>query len=154
MGFWLVAGRRSMGTFSRILINLAQPDTASPVGLLSDWRSSVVISAATAFLAGPAWVLAQGAADDSTSNVLYTWGPFLLVGVALYFLAIRPQKKRTEALRSFQSELAVGDEVRTAGGIIGVVSSLSDREAIVEVGGVKLKFARGAIAARAESDPE
>ena len=114
----------------------------------------MVTSAATAIFAGPVWVLAQDAADDTTVNPIVAWLPFILVGVALYFLAIRPQKKRAQQLRSFQSELAVGDEVRTAGGIIGVVSSLSEREAIVEVGGVKLKFARGAIAARAESDAE
>ncbi|MCP3974359.1 MAG: preprotein translocase subunit YajC [bacterium] len=113
----------------------------------------MVISAATAIFAGPAWVLAQDAAEDSV-NPLLAWLPFILVGLALYFLAIRPQKRRAQQLRDFQSELAVGDEVRTAGGIIGIVSSLSDREAIVEVGGVKLKFARGAIAARAESDTE
>lgn len=99
-------------------------------------------------------MLATDAADDTTVNPIIAWLPFILVGVALYFLAIRPQKKRSQQLKEFQSELTVGDEVRTAGGIIGVVSSLSDREAIVDVGGVKLKFARGAIAARAESDAE
>lgn len=113
----------------------------------------MVISTATAMLAGPAWVLAQEDVGESVNPIL-AWLPFILVGLALYFLAIRPQKRRAQTLRDFQSELAVGDEVRTAGGIIGVVSSLSDREAIVEVGGVKLKFARGAIAARAESDTE
>jgi preprotein translocase YajC subunit len=143
-----------MGTFSGILINLAGPDTALPVGLLSDWRKSVVLSPASLILAAPIWVLAQDSGDPANVNPLVAWLPFILVGVALYFLAIRPQKKRAQELRSFQSNLEVGDEVRTAGGIIGVISSLSEKEAIVEVGGVKLKFARGAIAARAESDAE
>ena len=114
----------------------------------------MVITAATTVFAGPVWVLAQDAAEDTSVNPIIAWLPFILVGLALYFLAIRPQKKRAQKLRSFQSELAVGDEVRTAGGIIGVVSSLSEREAIIEVGGVKLKLTRGAIAARAESGEE
>ncbi len=103
--------------------------------------------------AAPAWLLAQ-AGDDTTVNPLVGWLPFILVGVALYLLAIRPQRKRAEALRRFQSGLSVGDEVRTAGGIIGVISSLSENEAMVDVGGVTLKFARGAIAAPAGGDQE
>ena len=87
-------------------------------------------------------------------NPLVAWLPFILVGAALYFLAIRPQKKRQQAVRDFQSTLSVGDEVRTAGGIIGVVASISEQEVMVDVGGVTLKFARGAIAARAGGEPE
>lgn len=103
----------------------------------------------------PSMVLAQAAGDDtSTTNPLVSLLPFILIGAVFYFLAIRPQRKRSETLRHFQKNLAVGDEVRTAGGIIGVVSSLSEREAMVDVGGVKLKFARGAIAASAGDDSE
>jgi preprotein translocase subunit YajC len=102
----------------------------------------------------PGTLLAQAAGEGSDTNVIYSLLPFILIGAVFYFLAIRPQKKRSEALRQFQKNLNVGDEVRTAGGIIGVVSSLSDREAMVDVGGVKLKFARGAIAARAGDESE
>ena len=108
--------------------------------------------AATA-VATSSLLIAQ-AGDESTGSPLLAWLPFILVGAALYFLAIRPQKKRAEALRGFQKSLTVGDEVRTAGGIIGVISSMSDDEVMVDVGGVMLRFARGAIAAHAGGDPE
>ncbi len=99
-------------------------------------------------------VLAQAASEESGANPLVSLLPFILIGAVFYFLAIRPQKRRSESLRQFQGELAVGDEVRTAGGIIGVVSSLSESEAMIDVGGVKLKLARGAIAARVGDDTE
>lgn len=97
----------------------------------------------------PNVILAQAAGEESSANPLVSLLPFILIGAVFYFLAIRPQKKRSESARQFQKSLTVGDEVRTAGGIIGVISSLSESEAMVDVGGVKLKFARGAIAAHA-----
>ena len=100
----------------------------------------------------PSPVLAQ-ASDDSVNPIL-SWLPFILIGAALYFLAIRPQKKRARTLRQFQDSLSVGDEVRTAGGIIGVVSSISEREVMVDVGGITLKLTRGAIAAYVGGETE
>lgn len=97
------------------------------------------------------WLLAASE-EDPTVNPLLGWLPFILIGLALYFLAIRPQRKRAETVRTFQQGLEIGDEVRTAGGIIGVVTSISDREVMVDVGGVTLKFVRGAIAGPAGSD--
>lgn len=111
------------------------------------------LSVIAAHLVASPWLLAQ-ASDDTSVNPLVAWLPFILVGAALYFLAIRPQKKRQQAVRDFQANLTVGDEVRTAGGIIGVVASISDQEVMVDVGGMTLKFARGAIAARAGGEPE
>jgi len=113
----------------------------------------VNLSVIAANLVASPWLLAQ-ASDDTNVNPLVAWLPFILVGAALYFLAIRPQKKRQQAVRDFQSHLNVGDEVRTAGGIIGVVASISEQEVMVDVGGMTLKFARGAIAARAGGEPE
>ncbi len=111
------------------------------------------LSVIAADLAASPWLLAQ-AREDTGVNPLVAWLPFILVGAAVYFLAIRPQKKRQQGVRDFQSSLSVGDEVRTAGGIIGVVSSISEQEVMVDVGGITLKFARGAIAGRAGGAPE
>lgn len=101
----------------------------------------------------PLVVLAQAAEDETTASPLVTFLPFILIGAVFYFLAIRPQRKRAESHRVFQANLEVGDEVRTAGGMIGVISSLSETEAMVDVGGVTLKFARGAIASRVGDEP-
>ena len=114
----------------------------------------MILNTVGVFALAPGMVLAQAASEETSTNPLVSLLPFILIGAVFYFLAIRPQKKRSESARQFQQSLAVGDEVRTAGGIIGVISSLSEREATVDVGGVKLKFARGAIAASAGDDSE
>lgn len=102
-------------------------------------------------IANTAWLLAQ--ADGETDvNPLLGWLPFILIAAAFYFFAIRPQRRRAEGVRSFQSALEIGDEVRTAGGIIGVVSGISEHEVMLDVGGVTLKFVRGAIQGHAGSE--
>jgi len=114
----------------------------------------VFLNTVGAVALAPNVLLAQAASEDTAANPLVSLLPFILIGAVFYLLAIRPQKKRAQALRQFQQNLSVGDEVRTAGGIIGVISSLGERDAMIDVGGVKLKFARGAIAAPAGDDSE
>lgn len=102
-------------------------------------------------IADAVWLLAQADSDPEV-NPLLGWLPFILIAAAFYYFAIRPQRKRNEAVRTFQGGLEIGDEVRTAGGIVGVVSSISDKEVMLDVGGVTIKFVRGAIAGPAGSE--
>ena len=70
--------------------------------------------------------------------------PLLMVG--MYLLLVRPQQKRLKAQRELIASIAVGDEVVTAGGIIGTVRVLTDDRIFLEVAdGVELKVLRGAI---------
>jgi preprotein translocase subunit YajC len=75
---------------------------------------------------------------------------FLLIIVAfafLYFVILRPQKKRQLAARQMLSELVVGVEVVTAGGIYGRVTELHDDSVVVEIAPqVSVRVARRAIA--------
>lgn len=78
-------------------------------------------------------------------------GPgFLLIVVAfgfLYFVIVRPQKKRQLQARQMLSELVVGVEVVTAGGIYGRVTELHDDSVVVEIAPqVSVRVARRAIA--------
>jgi preprotein translocase subunit YajC len=78
-------------------------------------------------------------------------GPgFLLIVVAfgfLYFVIVRPQKKRQLQARQMLSELGVGAEVVTAGGIYGRVTELHDDNVVVEIAPqVSVRVARRAIA--------
>ena len=84
----------------------------------------MILNTVGALAFAPGMVLAQAAEETTSTNPLVSLLPFILIGAVFYFLAIRPQKKRSESLRQFQKSLSVGDEVRTAGGIIGVVSSV------------------------------
>ena len=47
---------------------------------------------------------------------------FGLIFVAMYFLLIRPQRRRTRDAQELNRALAVGDEVQTASGVVGFVT--------------------------------
>jgi preprotein translocase subunit YajC len=75
----------------------------------------------------------------------------LLFLVAGWMLLIRPQQQRIRAQRALIASLAVGDEVVTAGGIVGTIRALDDRDARIEVGpGIILTFLRPAVSRRLE----
>ncbi|HEY8030394.1 MAG TPA: preprotein translocase subunit YajC [Gaiellaceae bacterium] len=79
-------------------------------------------------------------------------GPgFLLIIVAfafLYFVLIRPQKKRQLQSRQMLDTIKVGDEVVTAAGIYGRVAELVDDDIMVDIApNVRVKVARRAIGA-------
>lgn len=58
----------------------------------------------------------------------------------LYFLFIRPQKKRDNELKEMQSNLEVGDEIVTSGGIVGIVVRKGDDNVVIETGGERNKI--------------
>jgi preprotein translocase subunit YajC len=52
--------------------------------------------------------------------------PIVLMFVLLYFLMIRPQMKRAKEAKQMVEALQKGDEVITAGGVIGRITRISD----------------------------
>lgn len=72
--------------------------------------------------------------------------PLVLMFVVLYFIMIRPQMKKQKEHRSMVEALAKGDEVATAGGLIGRVTKLGDTYLGVEVApGVEVQLQRTAV---------
>ena len=67
--------------------------------------------------------------------------PLIIMFALLYFIAIRPQKKkRDKELKEMQDSLQVGDEVVTGGGIVGMVVSVGEDTVVIETGGAKHKL--------------
>ena len=64
-----------------------------------------------------------------------------------YFLLIRPENKKKKAAAKMRSELAVGDEITTIGGIVGRVVTVKDDSLIIETGAERnrIKIMRWAI---------
>jgi preprotein translocase subunit YajC len=60
-------------------------------------------------------------------------GVLLLIPVAMYFLLIRPQRRRQRAQQELQSSLDVGDEVMTASGIYGFITGFEDDKVWIEI---------------------
>ncbi|HJQ49209.1 MAG TPA: preprotein translocase subunit YajC [Gaiellaceae bacterium] len=77
-------------------------------------------------------------------------GFFFIIIIAfllLWLIVVRPQRKRQNQQRALVNELQVGDEVLTAGGIYGTVSSLDEDHVTVEIApGTEVRVARRAIA--------
>lgn len=86
-------------------------------------------------------------ADDSQGgSALPTLILFLLIPVAMYFLLIRPQKRRQREMVALQQSVEVGDEVMTTSGIYGFVSAFEGDIAWLEVDDdVQIRIARAAI---------
>jgi len=80
-----------------------------------------------------AYAQTAGAADASLMGNLSTFVPLILMFVVMYFLMIRPQQKRAKEQKAMMDALARGDEVVTAGGILGKVSKVNDLYVTVEV---------------------
>lgn len=66
--------------------------------------------------------------------------PLLVLIIAMYFLLIRPQKKKDKQIQDMRNSLQVGDEVVTIGGICGKIVKTKDETIVIQVGADKVKF--------------
>ena len=76
---------------------------------------------------------AQSAASGFSLDSMGSFLPILLMFVLLYFLMIRPQQKKQKEQRDMLGALAVGDEVITAGGIVGKITKVSENFITLEI---------------------
>lgn len=71
---------------------------------------------------------------------------FALIPIALYFLLIRPQRRRARDATRLQSSIEVGDEVMTTSGLYGFVTGFEDDVAWLEIDDdVQIRLSRAAI---------
>ena len=80
------------------------------------------------------------AGEGSWLLILVQLLPILLVVVAMYFILIRPQKKREKETQKMRNNVQVGDEITTSGGIIGRVVSLREDTVVIETGSARSKI--------------
>jgi preprotein translocase subunit YajC len=79
---------------------------------------------------GSAYAQATGASPDGG---LVGFLPIILMFVLLYFLLIRPQMKRAKEHKAMIEMLEKGNEVVTAGGLVGRITKISDGYVSLEV---------------------
>lgn len=90
----------------------------------------------------PAAAATGGGMQDSLMSML----PLILMFGVLYFVMIRPQMKKAKEHKTMIDALAKGDEVVTAGGILGKVAKLSDSNVTLEIAeGVEVQMQRSAV---------
>ncbi|MFC0212563.1 preprotein translocase subunit YajC [Paenibacillus chartarius] len=91
---------------------------------------------------------------DTTTSLLYTWGPLVLMFVVLYFLLIRPQQKRQKTRNQMLNSLKKGDKVVTIGGLHGTIQEITDDTVVLRVNDVtRMTFDRSAINSVTASAP-
>lgn len=113
-----------------------------------------VISAASSACFFAMNAFAEGETADTATQQTAGGGfvtfvlPLLLMFVLLYFMAIRPQKKKEQEAKEMQDGIQVGDEIVTAGGIVGMVVRIGDDNVVIETGGErnKLRIKKWAVA--------
>jgi len=95
------------------------------------------------FLISPAY--AQGAPQGDAFGFFL---PMIVIFVAFYFLLIRPQQKRQKAHNELVGALSTGDEVLTAGGVLGQVTAVSEHYVTVRIAdGVEIKIQKSTVSA-------
>lgn len=82
-------------------------------------------------LISSAYAQAAGAAGEQGS--LMSLLPLILMFVVIWFLMIRPQMKRSKEHKAMVEALQKGDEVITAGGMLGRITKLSDAYVTLEI---------------------
>ncbi len=90
--------------------------------------------------------LVGAAADEKATNPILSFLPLVLIFAAMYFLLLRPQRKRQKETANLQSSIAEGDEVVLNSGIYGWVSAVDDDWLWIEIAEkVEVRVAKGSV---------
>jgi preprotein translocase subunit YajC len=92
-------------------------------------------------------VLAALLLQQSPSNSIALFAPYLLIGVVFYFLLFMPMQRQKKRQAQMLKNLKSGDSVVTSGGIVGTITSVDTDTIVLRVkpDNLKLQFARSAV---------
>jgi preprotein translocase subunit YajC len=98
---------------------------------------------------------ATKAADKPKGNSLLGLLPILLIGVAMYFVMIRPQKRKMREAQALLQQLTEGDEVITTGGIYGFINAIDGDTIWLDIAdNVEIRMHRSSISRRIDPKVE
>ncbi len=93
----------------------------------------------------PAYAQSASASGDPVSSIM-SFLPLIAMFAVLYFIMIRPQMKKQKEHRAMVEALAAGDEVVTAGGLLGKVARVRDGNVdLVLAAGVEVQLQKSAV---------
>ncbi len=92
-------------------------------------------------------VPATPAGPSGPGAMLVQLAPLILMFAAMYFLLIAPQRKKQKQHEKMLTELQSGDEVVTAGGIYGTITSVKEDRFVIRIGenNAKVEVGKGFI---------
>ena len=92
-----------------------------------------------------------GEGSEGGSNSVFMILFLIVIFGLLYFVMIRPQRKRQKEHKNLVEELQRGDRVITAGGIYGQIESISEDSVCLKIeSGATIRIARGSVIGRRE----
>ncbi len=74
----------------------------------------------------------------------------VLLIVVFYFMLIRPENKKKKAAAKMRSELAIGDQITTIGGVVGTICAVKEDTIVIETSAdrVRMEFAKWAVSTK------
>lgn len=91
-----------------------------------------------------------------TGSMLSMIVPLVLLVAVFYFLLIRPENKKKKAAAKMRSELSVGDQITTIGGIVGTICAVKEDTIVIETSSdrVRIEFTKWAVSTRGTQTTE
>ena len=76
--------------------------------------------------------------------------PLVLLVAVFYFLLIRPENKKKKEAAKMRSELTVGDQITTIGGVVGTICAVKENTIVIETSSdrVRMEFTKWAVSTR------
>jgi len=94
------------------------------------------VCSVTAFAESGSGTSASGSGFGTVGYLIF----MVLLFAVMYFILIRPQKKKDKEAKAMQSSLQVGDEIVTIGGIVGLVVQVNEDNIVIETTGNRNKI--------------
>ena len=103
-----------------------------------------------------AGVLLTNSGTNGSASLLSMLLPCVILIAVFYFLLIRPENKKKKAAAKMRSELAVGDEITTIGGVVGTICQVKEDTIIIETSAdrVRMEFTKWAISTKGTQSTE
>lgn len=91
--------------------------------------------------------LSAGVDPAGGSQMMSTVIMLVVMVAVFYFMLIRPENKRKKEAEQLRTNLKVGDQITTIGGIVGTVVSVKDEKFVIETGAdlVRIEFQKWAL---------
>ncbi|WP_343286547.1 preprotein translocase subunit YajC [Flavonifractor sp. An82] len=82
--------------------------------------------------------------------------PLVLLVAVFYFLLIRPENKKKKEAAKMRSELTVGDQITTIGGVVGTICAVKENTIVIETSSdrVRMEFTKWAVSTRGTQTAE
>ena len=93
---------------------------------------------------------------EGTASFMSMILPLVILIAVFYFLLIRPENKKKKVAAKMRSELAVGDEITTIGGIVGTICQVKEDTIVIETSAdrVRIEFTKWAISTKGTQSTE